>query len=186
MNTITPTELFDRLGEPARIHQIARYDLFDPALQARLDAVAARTADLLHAPVSMVSVVLDSSQFIIGQHGVPGWIGEVQGTPAEWALCTHTVLAGQPYCITDGTADPVHAANPIFAIAPIRSYAGVPLTDDSGQILGAHCVIDVTPRTFTEDDITVLTAGAAETMRILAEHRTAPDPAGGPAHHPGR
>ncbi|GAA4609715.1 GAF domain-containing protein [Actinoplanes octamycinicus] len=174
MTTITPSELFDRLGEPARIQQIARYDVFDPTLQARLDAVAAHTADLLHAPVSMSSVVLDSSQFIIGQHGVPAWIGEVQGTPAEWALCTHTVLAGKPYCITDGTTDPLHAVNPIFAIAPIRSYAGVPLSDDSGHVLGAHCVIDVIPRTFSEHDIAVLTAGAAETMRLLAEHRTAP------------
>jgi GAF domain-containing protein len=177
MNTITPAELFSRLGEPARIQQIARYDVFDPALQARLDAVAARTAGLLHAPVSMISVVLDSSQFIIGQHGVSGWISEVQGTPAEWALCSHTVLAGEPYCITDGTADPVHAANPLLAMTPLRSYAGVPLRDDSGQVLGAHCVIDVTPRTFTEHDITVLTAGADETMRILAEHRTPSDAA---------
>ncbi|GAA4964624.1 GAF domain-containing protein [Actinoplanes utahensis] len=176
MNTITPTGLFDRLGKPARIQQIARYDLFDPTLQARLDAVAARTADLLHAPISMISMVLDTSQFIIGQHGLTGWISEVQGTPAEWALCTQTVLAGRPYCITDGTADPVYAANPLLAMSPIRSYAGVPLSDDSGQILGAHCVIDVTPRTFTEHDITVLTNGAAETMHILAEHRTTPDP----------
>ncbi|GIF02514.1 GAF domain-containing protein [Actinoplanes siamensis] len=177
MNTMTRTELFDLLGKPARMQQIARYDLFDPALQTRLDAVAARTASLLQTPASMVTVVLDSSQFIIGQHGVPGWMGEAQGTPAEWALCTHTVLAGEPYCITDGTADPAHAGNPLFATAPIRSYAGVPLRDDSGQVLGAHCVLDANPRTFTEDDLTVLTAGAAETLRILADHRTATNPA---------
>ncbi|WP_433794813.1 GAF domain-containing protein [Actinoplanes sp. CA-252034] len=174
MTTIAHTEMFDRLGAPARMHQIAQYDVFDPTLQAQLDAVAAHTAGLLHAPVSMVSVVLDSSQFIIGQHGVPGWISEVQGTPAEWALCSHTVLAGEPYCIADGTTDPVHADNPLLAMTPIRSYAGVPLTDDSGHILGAHCVIDTKPRTFTDGDITVLTAGATETMRILAGHRTPP------------
>lgn len=171
MNTITPSDLFSRLGQPGRIHQIAQYDVFNPTLHTRLDAVAAHTAGLLHAPVSMVSVVLDSSQFIIGQCGVPGWISEVQGTPAEWALCSHTVLAGEPYCITDGTTDPVHADNPLFAMAPIRSYAGVPLSDDSGHVLGAHCVLDITVRTFTPADITILTAGATETMRLLAEHR---------------
>ena len=172
MSTITPTELFSRLGAPARMQQIARYEVFDPTLQAQLDALSARTAALLNAPVSMVSVVLDSSQFIIGQHGVPGWIAEVQGTPAEWALCSHTVLAGRPYCIADGTTDPVHADNPLLAMTPVRSYAGVPLTDDSGHVLGAHCVIDVTPRTFTDADIAVLTAGAGEAMRLLTEHRT--------------
>ena len=171
MSTITPTGMFGRLGEPARMRQIAQYDVFDRTLQARLDTVAAHTAGLLNAPVSMVSIVIDSSQFIIGQHGVRGWIGEVQGSPAEWALCSHTVLAGRPYCLADGTADPIHADNPLLAMTAVRSYAGAPLSDGSGHILGAHCVIDVTPRTFTDADVTVLTAGAAEAMRILAEHR---------------
>lgn len=174
MSISTAADLFSRLGQPARMHQIAQYDVFDPALQAQLNAVAAHTAGLIHAPMSLVSIVLDSSQFIIGQHGVPGWIAEVQGTPAEWALCSHTVLAGRPYCVADGTTDPVHAGNPLFAMAPIRSYAGVPLTDDSGHVLGAHCVIDVVSRTFTAADIAILTVGAVEAMRLLAEHRTPP------------
>ena len=172
MTTLTPEELFSRLGAPARMRQIARYDVFALTLQAQLDAIAARTADLLQAPVSMLSILLDSSQFIIGQHGVSGWVGAAQGAPAEWSLCSHTVLAGHPYCVTDCTTDPVHAGNPMFAMAPIRSYAGVPLSDDSGHVLGAHCVIDVTPRTFTDADIAVLTAGAAEAMLLLTEHRT--------------
>ena len=171
MNALTATELFTRLGESARMQQIASYDVFDPGLQTRLDEVAARSAELLHAPVSMVSVVLDSSQFIVGQHGVPGWVAEVQGTPAEWALCSHTVLAGSPYCIIDGTTDPVHADNPLLAMTPLRSYAGVPLEDGSGHILGAHCVIDVVPRSFTDHDIAVLNDGAQHTMDILTEYR---------------
>jgi GAF domain-containing protein len=175
MTTLTPAELFSRLGEPARMYQIARYDLFAPSLHAQLDAIATRTAELLHAPVSMLSILLDSSQFVIGQHGLSGWVSDAQGVPAEWSLCSHTVLAGHPYRITDGTTDPVHADNPMFAMTPIRSYAGVPLGDDSEHILGAHCVIDVVPRTFTDADITVLTAGAAEAMRLLAEHRAAGD-----------
>jgi GAF domain-containing protein len=166
------TTIFGRLGDPARMSSIARYDLFHPGLKARTEAVAARSADHLNAPVSLVSVILDRAQFILGGHGVSGWIAEALGTPAEWALCTHTVLAGHPYCIIDGTADPEHADNPLWDMAGIRSYAGVPLTDDSGHVLGAHCVIDVAPRTFTDHDIAVLHDGAAETMRILTDYRT--------------
>jgi GAF domain-containing protein len=166
----TDGDLFARLGTPARMSQLARYDLFHPRLKARMEHIAASSAHQLNAPISLVSVVLDSAQFLLGAHGVTGWIDEALGTPAEWALCTHTVLTGRPYCLIDATTDTAHAGNPLLAMIGIRSYAGVPLIDDSGHVLGAHCVIDVAPRTFTADDLTVLHHGADEAMTVLAAH----------------
>ncbi|MDI6105903.1 GAF domain-containing protein [Actinoplanes sp. NEAU-A12] len=168
----TTTDLFARLGEPARMSQLARYGLFHPGLKARMEAIAAHSAHQLNAPISLVSMVLDSAQFLLGAHGVTGWIDEALGTPAEWALCTHTVLAGRPYCLIDATTDAVHADNPLLDMIGVRSYAGVPLIDDSGHVLGAHCIIDVAPRTFTEDDLTVLHHGADQAMEILSAYRT--------------
>jgi GAF domain-containing protein len=55
----------------------------------------------------------------------------------------------------------------------VRSYAGVPLRDDAGIVLGAHCVLDLAPRSFTDDDVAVLDHGAGQIMGILAGHRTA-------------
>ncbi|MEU8663154.1 GAF domain-containing protein, partial [Actinoplanes philippinensis] len=54
---------------------------------------------------------------------------------------------------------------------PGRSYAGVPLQDGSGHTLGSHCILGTAPRTFTEDDLTVLQQGAGEVMAVLADHR---------------
>lgn len=164
-------DMFERLGRPARMRQLAGYDLFSPGLRARLDALATRAATRLGAPVSLISVMLDSAQFILGSHGVAGWVAQAQGLPAEWSLCARTTLAGEPYRVSDGAADPAHADNPMLSLTGLRSYAGVPLVDESGQALGAHCVLDTGPRTFTEDDVAVLAAGAAEALRILADHR---------------
>lgn len=168
--TIDP-ELTGRLGAPERMRRIAAYDLFDSGLRERLDAVARDTADRLRAPVSLVSVVLDSAQLMLGMHGVPGWVGEVRGAPAEWALCTQTVLGAEPYLVPDSTDDVLQADNPFVTMAGLRSYAGVPLRDDGGQVLGAHCIIDLVPRVFTDHDIAVLDEGAAQSMRILARYR---------------
>ncbi|MFI1990969.1 GAF domain-containing protein [Actinoplanes sp. NPDC020271] len=173
MNSTTNTDLFDRLGEPARMRHLAAYDLLHPELRDHLDRIATHSAHKLNAPVSMASILLDSAQLIIGRHGLPDTGDDLQGTPAEWALCTHTVLAGAPFLLTDNTADPRHADNPLLNMTGLRSYAGVPLTDDSGHVLGAHCVLDATPRHFTEEDLDVLTQGAAEIMRILDRHRLA-------------
>jgi GAF domain-containing protein len=168
---MTNAELFDRLGDPGRMRHLAAYDLLHPALREHLDRIATRSAHRLHAPVSMASILLDSAQLIIGRHGLPATGDDLQGTPAEWAMCTHTLLAGSPFCLTDNTADARHADNPLLAMTGLRSYAGVPLRDDSGHVLGAHCVLDATPRHFTEQDIAVLTEGAAEIMQILDRHR---------------
>jgi GAF domain-containing protein len=170
-SSTTGSDLFDRLGRPDRMRQIASYDLFAPGLRPRLDALATRTAARLHAPVSLISVVLDSAQFILGRHGVAGWMADVEGIPAEWSMCAQTVLAGQAYRVADGPADPAHADNPMLALSGLRSYAGVPLIDHSGQTLGAHCVIDVHPRTFTDEEVTILAESAAETIVLLDQYR---------------
>ncbi|GAA0559222.1 hypothetical protein GCM10010172_47840 [Paractinoplanes ferrugineus] len=171
MSTKTERDLFDRLGRPDRIRRLAGYDLFHPALRARLDALATRAATGLEAPVALVSVVLDSAQFILGGHGVGGWVAQSQGIPAEWSLCARTVLDGKPYRVGDSRTEPACADNPMLELTGLASYAGVPLIDDSGQVLGSHCVLDVHPRTFTDAEVAVLSAGADEAIEILAAHR---------------
>ncbi|GLX99975.1 MULTISPECIES: GAF domain-containing protein [Actinoplanes] len=165
------SDLFTRLGEPGRIKEIAGYDLHDAALRTGLDELARRSASLLEAPVSLVSVLLDSSEFILGSYGVTGWVAEAQGIPAEWAMCTHTVLEGTPYCVSDGWEDPRHADNPFLEMTRLRSYLGVPLVGEGGHNLGAHCVIDSRRRMFTDVDTALLTDAAEKAMRLLEAHR---------------
>ncbi len=86
-------------------------------------------------------------------------------------MCTHTVLANRAYSITDGTRDPRHADNPFLAMTRLRSYLGVPLIGEGGHTLGAHCVIDVRPRVFTEVDTAALTEAAEKAMRLLDAYR---------------
>jgi GAF domain-containing protein len=168
------TDIFDRLGSPARMRALAGYDLDHPDLRTSLDGVAQRSATLLDAPVSLVSVLLDTAQLILGSYGSMAleWVTEAQGTPAEWAMCTHTVLAGEPYCVTDGLSDPRHSGNPFLQTAGLRSYLGVPLLGTDGVTLGAHCVVDTRPRIFSDVDLAVITDGAEKAMRLLDAYRT--------------
>ena len=168
MSITSTDDLFHRLGDPLRMRTLAGYDLSTPGLAVHLDPICGDTAARLNAPVSLISIVLDRTQFIVGSHGLDGWVDGMQGVPAEWAICTHTVLAGAPYRVADALTDPQHMDNPLLAATGLRSYAGVPLLDPNGQALGAHCVLDVAARELTEPELEILRAGARRAMAILA------------------
>lgn len=165
---------FDHLDELIsyqRLSEIARYDVVNPELAARLDEVAHRTMTRLGQPCSYVSIVLDSAQLIIGSSGMEGWIKHVGGTPVEWAFCGHTVARREPYLVENTFTDPQHADSPLVRIEGTGSYAGVPLMTESGEVLGAHCVISSEPQQFGADQVAVLQEAAAEIMALLEEYR---------------
>jgi len=161
-------DLFHRLGDPDRMSSLASYDLATPGLGVHLDPICGDTAVRLDAPVSLISIILDRTQIIVGSHGLDGWVDQLAQVPAEFAICTHTVLAGAPYLVGDALTDPLHADNPLLAATGLRSYGGVPLLDPDGQAVGSHCVLDYAPRTLTGQDIEILQAGARRAMSILA------------------
>lgn len=159
-----------QLGDPGRMRVIASIDLDSPELRRRLNAITERTAHRLGLPISMVTLVLDTAQFLAGAHGVGGWVLETQGTPVEWSFCAHTVMRHRPYVVTDAILDPIHARNPLVVVEGARSYAGVPLELD-GEVLGAHCVVGGEAHTFSDDDIAELRRGAEEIITLLEQHR---------------
>ena len=164
-------DVYGRLAEPGRLNELARYDLSGAALRAELDEVAMRSAKLLETPVALVSVLTADTQQIIGGYGLADWVACAQGAPAEWAVCSRTVLNGEPYCVADFSEDPVHAANPFLATSGLRSYLGVPLVSPGGLMLGAHCVVDSRRRIYTDVDFAVLSDSADEAVEALLRFR---------------
>jgi GAF domain-containing protein len=117
--------------------------------------------------MSLLNVLLTGTQVVSGAHGLRGWIASARSTPAEWSLCATVVRTGSPYVVTDLAADPRHADNPLCTVDGLRSYAGVPLRDLRGHVLGALCVLDTRPRQYSRDDLTLLRQLADRSMARL-------------------
>ncbi|MFI1996962.1 GAF domain-containing protein [Actinoplanes sp. NPDC020271] len=159
-----------------RLAVMAGIDVDNPELRRRLDAISARTAERLHQPVSLVSMVLDTAQFFPGSHGLDGWLAELHGTPGEWSFCATAVRTGRAYVVPDATIDPDQATNPLVTVDGVRSYAGVPVIVD-GHVMGAHCVLGFDQHTFTPADLAELQDGAAEIGELLQSYRRGDTPA---------
>jgi GAF domain-containing protein len=145
----------DPVMDPERLAAIERHRLLTDG-QASFADVVAEAAERLDVPVALLSVVLDSAQVFAAAHGLEGWLAEVRGTPAEWSFCTNAVHSGHPFVVEDASSHPLLMDNPLVAIEGFRSYAGVPLEDGEGLVLGTLCVLGKEPRRFDELDLQVL------------------------------
>lgn len=47
------------------------------------------------------------------------------------------------------------------------AYAGMPLTTADGQTLGAFCAVDSAPRTWSDDDLSLLRGMADQVMAAI-------------------
>ncbi len=154
-----------------RLDAIASFDLLSDELRTRLDSLAAESARQLDMPAAMVSIVMDTAQFIAGSYGLPDWVVNVGGTPVEWSLCAVAVRRRAGYVVEDGTTDDLQRENPLVTEGVLRSYAGTPLRTSDGHIIGAHCVLDTKGRQFTPEQLQRLEALGSRVMTELEHFR---------------
>lgn len=154
-----------------RLAEIAALDLTSPEVDNLLQEIAARAAQEIGLPISLVSIVLDEAQYFAALHGVAGWMAEARGTPIEWSFCAHAVRSGQPFIVEDAEQEPLVQENPLVKYDGIRCYAGIPLRSSRGYALGTLCVIGKEPRTFTEEEVETLHGLAAEAVARIEARR---------------
>lgn len=87
------------------------------------------------------------------------WFKSVQGlnscsTARDTSFCGHVVAHGEPMIIENALDDLRFSDNPLVTGFPkIRFYAGVPVRDEDGVLIGTLCLIDSSPRRFDATDL---------------------------------
>ncbi len=159
------------LRDEDRLREVVALGLLTPETDEILDAVAAEAATRLGLPISLVSIVLDESQFFAASHGLNGWLETTRGTPVEMSFCSNAVLSGEPFVVEDALTNPITMMNPLVTEDGIRCYAGIPLVSSRGFRLGTLCVLGNEPREFQESDLVVLRELAAEAVNRIESRR---------------
>lgn len=109
-------------------------------------------SQVLGIPGSFVSVLDDSDQYIRAGHNFA-----LKQTAREDALCRYVVDNDAEMVIPDTLLDTRFMTHRYVTDVPfIRFYAGVPLKDREGQILGTLCVTDGEPRAFSAEQLLTL------------------------------
>ena len=126
---------------------------------------AANAFDVKYAQVSLVDQdwVHTPGSLLVAEGTPPG----EAGLPRDQAICSYVVHDRAAVVVGNVARDPRFADNPALAEAHVRFYAGVPLRDAQGHVLGSLCILHDEPRPASEDDVALLTDMAATLMETI-------------------
>lgn len=140
-------------GEPtAATVSLAALGLLDQPVQPRFDRYTELARTIWRAPISTVTLIDRDRAYFTSCLGL-----DLTDMAAEATFCSSVVHAAAPVVVPDALEDPAYRDLPAVAGEPhIRFYAGHPVRDRWGTVLGTVCVYDVRPRSFTDHDAAVL------------------------------
>jgi CheY-like chemotaxis protein len=162
-----------QLADVPRLLAVSDF-LSRPAYAVGLDAFAERLAVLAKVPTGAITLMLNDSVVVAGSYGLPNWVREAGGVPAEWSPDAIVVAEDVPVLIVDSRASGEYADSPLFAVSGVRSYASVPLHSAEGHVVGTLCVMAEKPGACTEDTVQILHSQRAAALSLLSPAGQAP------------
>jgi len=146
--------------ESRRLVSVERYAVFGSLPEDDFDKITRLTADVLQAPICLLSIVGETDIWIKSQMGL-----DALSVPRANSFCLAVVQTGIPLVVPDAGADVRFCDHPMVREWGARFYAGAPLTAPDGASIGTLCVFDRTPRpNFSDKDLSFLQQVAALAM----------------------
>jgi GAF domain-containing protein len=156
-----PSSSRSAVSDPDRLGELEATGLLDSPPLEPFERIVRLAERLLDVPVALVSLVTNERQFFAGQVGLRGEAALARQTPLTHSFCQFAVERRDRFVVEDASRHPLVHDNPVVADEGVAAYAGQPLELSSGNILGTLCVIDHEPRSWSDDELELLSDLAA-------------------------
>lgn len=144
-------------NETQQLAALYKYQVLDTPPEAVFDQLTHLAAQVCQTAIAWISLVDEQRQWFKSIQGL-----ELAETDRAAAFCAHTILQPDLLLVPDTQVDLRFKHYSVVTEAPyLRFYAGAPLVNPDGFILGALCVADSTSR--------ILTPEQRDSLKILAE-----------------
>ena len=163
------------LRDPERLRALRETGLLDSPQEESFDRLTTLAADMIGAPVALVSLVDEDRQFFKSCVGLPEPWADRRETPLSHSFCQHAVVAREPLVVEDARVHPVLHDNLAIRDLGVVAYLGIPLIDHRGNALGSLCVIDAQPRAWSDADVRVMRDVAAAVVTQIELSEGPPD-----------
>ena len=134
--------------ELARLLALQSLNLLDSAPEERFDHVTRLAQRMFNVPTALVTLVDGDRVWVKSKQGFDGSEGS-----REASFCGHAILNHAIMSIPDASVDARFEDNPYVVGDPnIRFYAGCPIAEPSGHLIGTLCLIDSKSRSMSSTD----------------------------------
>jgi len=139
-------------NEKERLEALHQSGLLEPGASPAFDRLTRLARRVFQVPLAMINLLDEHTLIVKSADG-----SAPETVPRNISFCGHTILSEAPLVVEDMLRDDRFADNPLVAGEPgVRFYAGFPLRLRDGAGVGSLCLIDFRPRTFSADDLAVL------------------------------
>lgn len=159
----------DELQHPGRLDAVERTNLLDSPFDRDFDQLTRLAAHLLRVPNALVTLIARDRQFVKSslEEGEEAALPTGSSQTLDRSFCKFAVASREPFIVEDSRAHPL-VQHSDAVDAGVLAYAGVPL-EVNGEAIGALCVIDSKPRSWSPDELETLRALARSAMRLIEE-----------------
>jgi PAS domain S-box-containing protein len=147
------------------------YAILDTPFEQAYDDFALLASKICEAPIALISFATESRHWFKARVNC-----ELRECSHEDSICSHAIQGDELSVIPDLLKDERFSSGR-FVVGPphARFYAGAPLISPEGETLGSICVLDVVPRTLTEqqkDALTILSRTVMAKLNLRRKNHT--------------
>ena len=150
----------DGLRSAARLEALRHMRLSTTA-DPGMERFARLVAETLGVPVALVSLAEADWQVFPGQVGLAEPSASSCQTALVHSLCQRVAATGSPLVLADARQDEQARGSEAISEPGMIAYAGMPLTDSDGHVLGSLCAVDTKPRAWSPRELARLADLAA-------------------------
>jgi diguanylate cyclase (GGDEF)-like protein/PAS domain S-box-containing protein len=163
-------------SDHARLAALRGSGLAETGPEEAFDRLTRLARRALGVPVALLTLVeADRLTIKSADSGDEAW-RPARHVPLSHTFCRHVVDAGRPFVVGDARETRATREETAATELGVAAYAGVPVVDGEGHVLGALAVLDAAPRRWAPDELAVLddlAAAAAGELRLRALAREA-------------
>jgi GAF domain-containing protein len=164
----TQSELNEIL-ELVRLEELSKYNVLESPEDPFYNDIVSLAAQICNTPMSFVSFVEEKDLWLKAKLGV-----NLERIPRAISMCQHTILQSNPLIIEDLSKDPRFSESPFVMAAPyLKFYAGIPLINSTGFVLGTLCVLDIVPKSLSDSQLRAFLSLQRILVRELETRRQA-------------